>query len=73
VAKKAECKWCKKLLVSGSRSGTTHLHGHLKTCQSRQVRGGMKQTSLKLSKDDNGAVLVEKYVFASRLLEKNLH
>jgi hypothetical protein len=61
--KEAESKWCKKVLVSGSRSGTTHLCGHLKTCQSRKVRGGMKQTSLKLSKDENGEVLVEKYVF----------
>jgi hypothetical protein len=70
--KKAECKWCKKLLVSGSRSGTTHLRGHLKTCQSRKVRGGMKQISLKLSKDENGAVLVEKYVFDQQVARKEL-
>jgi hypothetical protein len=37
--KKAECKWCKMLLVLGSRSRTTHLRGHLKTCQSRKVVG----------------------------------
>jgi hypothetical protein len=70
--KEAESKWCKKVLVSGSRSGTTHLCGHLKTCQSRKVRGGMKQTSLKLSKDENGAVLVEKYVFDQQVARKEL-
>jgi hypothetical protein len=32
----------------------------------------MKQTSLKLSKDDNGAVLVEKYVFDQQVARKVL-
>jgi hypothetical protein len=32
----------------------------------------MKQTSLKLSKDDNAAVLVEKYVFDQQVARKEL-
>jgi hypothetical protein len=50
---KAECKWCKKLLVGGSRAGTTHLRSHLASCQSRQVRKGLKQATLKLAKDEH--------------------
>jgi hypothetical protein len=48
------------------------LCGHPKSCQSRKVRGGMKQTSLKLSKDENGTVLVEKYVFDQQVARKEL-
>jgi hypothetical protein len=47
---KAECNWCKKALVGDSRAGTNHLRGHLRTCQSRQVRKGLKQSTLKLGK-----------------------
>jgi hypothetical protein len=45
---KVECTWCKKLLVRDRRAGTNHLCGHLRCYQSRQVRKGLKQTSLKL-------------------------
>jgi hypothetical protein len=69
---KAECTWCKKLLVGDSRAGTNHLRGHLRCCQSRQVRKGLKQTSLKLGKDENGAVVVEKYVFDQEVARKEL-
>ena len=29
---KAECNYCTRLLVGGSKNGTKHLHDHLKIC-----------------------------------------
>jgi hypothetical protein len=69
---KAECKWCKKHLAGGGRDGTTHLRSHLASCQSRQVRKGLKQTTLKLGKDEHGAVIVDKYVFDQQVARKEL-
>ena len=69
---KAKCNWCKKFLVGHSRAGTNHLRNHLRSCQSRQVRNGLKQTSLKLGKDENGTVVVEKYVFDQQIARKEL-
>ena len=40
---KAKCNWCKKHFVGDSKSGTTHLCSHLKTCQSKQCQKGLKQ------------------------------
>jgi len=45
---KAQCHWCKKMLVAEGRSGTGHLQSHLNTCESRQARKGLKQSTLKL-------------------------
>jgi hypothetical protein len=47
---KAQYNWCKKQLVGDSKAGTTHLRSHLGSCQSRQVRKGLKQATLKLLK-----------------------
>ena len=69
---KAECNWCKKTLVGDSRAGTNHLRGHLRTCQSRQVRKGLKQSTLKLGKNTDGSVVVEKYVFDQEIARKEL-
>lgn len=69
---KAECNWCKKKLVGGSKDGTNHLWNHLKSCSSRQCRKGLKQATLRLGKDGNGAVVVEKYVFDQDVARKEL-
>lgn len=39
---RAECMWCKDRLGGETKNGTTHLHDHLKICQSRQ---GMQERS----------------------------
>jgi hypothetical protein len=69
---RAECKWCKKTLAGDGRAGTTHLRNHIASCQSRQVRKGLKQSTLKLGKDKNGAVLLDKYVFDKQVARKEL-
>jgi hypothetical protein len=48
---KAQCNWCKKQLVRDSKVGITHLRSHIGSCQSRQVRKGLNQVTMKLSKD----------------------
>lgn len=35
---KAECNWCHKLLSGATRHGTSHLHGHLRICESRNIK-----------------------------------
>jgi hypothetical protein len=69
---KAQCNWCKKLLVGSSRDGTNHLQNHLKSYASHQPRKGFKQSTLKLGKDENGVVVVEKYVFDQQVARKEL-
>jgi hypothetical protein len=69
---KAQCNWCKKQLVGDSKAVTTHLRSHLGSCQSRQVRKGLKQATLKLSKDEHGAIIVDKYVFDQQVGRKEL-
>jgi hypothetical protein len=68
---KAECNWCKKHFVGDSKSGTTHLRSHLKTCQPKQCQKGLKQSILKLGKNEKG-VVVEKYVFDQVVARKEL-
>lgn len=69
---KAKCNWCKKLLAASSNDGTNHLRGHLRVCPSRQVQKGMKQATLRMGKDQSGAVVVEKYVFDQQVARKEL-
>jgi hypothetical protein len=69
---KARCKWCTKELVAGPNDGTNHLRSHLKSCGSRQAQKGLKQSTLKLGKDKNGAAVVEKYVFDQQVARKEL-
>jgi hypothetical protein len=60
------------LLAGSSRDETNHLWSHLKSCASRQARKGLKQATLKLGKDGNGAVVVEKYAFDQQVARKEL-
>jgi hypothetical protein len=69
---KARCHWCKNELSATSRSGTSHLRSHLISCESRNTRKGLKQSTLKLSKTQDGSVLVEKYVFDQGVARKEL-
>ncbi|KAL6653642.1 hypothetical protein ACP70R_008566 [Stipagrostis hirtigluma subsp. patula] len=69
---KARCNWCKKYLSAVSRNGTTHLKNHLESCEHRQTRKGLKQSTLKLSKNQDGTVNVDKYVFDQELCRKEL-
>ena len=69
---KAKCQWCKKLLAGSSKDGTSHLRGHLRICASRQARKGLQQSTLKLGKNENGAVVVEKYVYDQNIARKEL-
>jgi uncharacterized radical SAM superfamily protein len=69
---KVECNWCKKHFVGDSKSGTTHLRSHLKTCQSKQCQKGLKQSILKSGKNEKGRVVVEKYVFDQVVARKKL-
>jgi hypothetical protein len=69
---KAECNWCKKHFVGDSKSDTTHLRSHLKTCQSKQCQKGLKQSILKLGKNEKGGAVVEKYVFDQVVARKEL-
>jgi hypothetical protein len=48
------------------------LRSHLKSCASRQARKGLKQATLKLGKDGNGEVVVEKYAFDQQVARKEL-
>jgi hypothetical protein len=69
---KAKCHWCKKLLTAEGKSGTSHLQSHINTCESRQSRKGLKQCTLKLSKNQDGSVVVEKYAFDQDVARKEL-
>jgi hypothetical protein len=69
---KAECNWCKKHLSAVGRNGTTNLRNHLASCQDRQVRKGLKWSTLKLAKTQDGSVVVEKYVFDQGVARKEL-
>ncbi|KAJ9541894.1 hypothetical protein OSB04_028400 [Centaurea solstitialis] len=50
---KAECNYCKKKLVGGSRDGTTHLRDHLKSCARRGCRD-MRQQVLRMGQKKTG-------------------
>jgi hypothetical protein len=69
---KAKCHWCKKILIRGSKFGTNHLRCHLNICASCQVRKGLQQATLKLGKNENGIVVVEKYVFDQQVARKQI-
>lgn len=69
---KAECVWCRTKLGGETKNGTTHLHDHLKSCQSRQVRKGLKQSTLRMGTDADGKVCVEKYIFDQDVARKAL-
>lgn len=72
---------CGKLNVVGGkncslvrqRNGTTHLKNHLKSCQSRQARQGLKQSILTFTNNSAGdSVRLETHVFDQNLVRKKL-
>jgi hypothetical protein len=69
---KAKYNWCSKILTAEGKSGTSHLQSHINTCESRQARKGLKQSSLKFSQNPDGSVCLEKYVFDQDVARKEL-
>jgi hypothetical protein len=59
---KAKCMYCSDKLVGDTRSGTKHLHDHLKSCTLRKILSGKKtlsQASLRFSATYLGKVSME--------------
>ncbi|XP_050278193.1 zinc finger BED domain-containing protein RICESLEEPER 2-like [Quercus robur] len=50
---KAECNYCKKLLVKGSNYGTKHLHDHVKICPRRKFQDIRDMNQKFLARDQN--------------------
>ena len=50
---KAECNYCKKLLVKGSNYGTKHLHDHMKICSRRKFQDIRDMNQKILARDQN--------------------
>ncbi|XP_050249216.1 zinc finger BED domain-containing protein RICESLEEPER 3-like [Quercus robur] len=50
---KAECNYCKKLLVRGSNYGTKHLHDHVKICPRRKFQDIRDMNQKILARDQN--------------------
>ncbi|KAL2984582.1 hypothetical protein AAZX31_12G096900 [Glycine max] len=66
---KAICKYCEKKLGGDTRSGMKHLHGHIRTCKLRTMRGPKQsilktlQQSLSSEGDRGESILVGNYTF----------
>ncbi|KAL5130636.1 Zinc finger BED domain-containing protein RICESLEEPER 2 [Glycine soja] len=66
---KAICKYCEKKLGGDTRSGTKHLHDHIRTCKLRTMRGPKQsilktlQQSLSSEGDRGESILVGNYTF----------
>jgi hypothetical protein len=69
---RAECMWCKEKLGGETRNGTSHLHDHLKICQSRAYRKGLKRSTLRMACAGDGTISVEKYIFDQEVVRKEL-
>ena len=71
---KAKCMYCSSKLVGETRSGTKHLHDHLKICTLRKIHlSGNKtlsQVSLRSTATDSGKVSVENYTFDQDIARK---
>ncbi|KAL4595873.1 hypothetical protein ACB092_12G124000 [Castanea dentata] len=50
---KAECNYCKKLLVRESNYGTKHLHDHVKICPRRKLQDVRDMNQKNLARDQN--------------------
>ncbi|XP_044498568.1 zinc finger BED domain-containing protein RICESLEEPER 4-like isoform X2 [Mangifera indica] len=61
----AKCKHCEKVFVGSSKSGTTHLNNHLKSCQGLRTLGGVadkgKMKSV-IGPNLNGSELVSRII-----------
>jgi hypothetical protein len=73
---KAKCMYCSGKLVGDTRSGTKHLHDHLKSCVLRKIQLSGKKTlsqaSLRFSATDLGKISVENYTFDQDIARKEL-
>ena len=74
---KAKCMYCGKKLSAKSKSGTKHLHDHLKACpyRKRNLSGkdkNLAQTSLRFASKESGQLSVENYTFDPEVARKEL-
>jgi len=73
---KAKCNYCFAKLGGDTRSGTKHLHDHMKSCTRRKIKlAGNKtlsQSSLRFGATDSGKVSVENYTFDQDIARKEL-
>ena len=73
---KAKCNYCFAKLGGETKSGTKHLHDHLKSCTQRKIKlAGNKQlshTSLSFNCTDAGKIYVENYTFDQDVSRKEL-
>lgn len=73
---KAICNYCHKELTATSKSGTTHLKEHLKTCTQRMLKtkGGktLNQAALRMNAQEDGKVSVENYIFDQDVAREEL-
>lgn len=73
---KAKCSYCFSKLGGETKSGTKHLHDHLKSCVQRKIKlaGNKKlsQASLRFNATDSGKVSVENYTFDQDVARKEL-
>ena len=73
---KAKCNYCSTKLSGETKSGTKHLHDHLKSYTQRKIKlAGNKQlshTSLSFNCTDAGKIYVENYTFDQDVARKKL-
>ncbi|XP_072149507.1 zinc finger BED domain-containing protein RICESLEEPER 2-like [Setaria viridis] len=73
---KAKCMYCSSKLGGETRSGTKHLHDHLKICTLRKIHLSrnktLSQASLRFNATDSGKVSVENYTFDQEIERKEL-
>ncbi|CAH1441144.1 unnamed protein product [Lactuca virosa] len=63
VSDGAKCKHCHKVLVAGSKSGTTHVRNHLNRCNSKN-RTGIAQYMISTKKSiSDDSVVIENFKF----------
>jgi hypothetical protein len=72
---KAQCMYCGKKLSAKSKSGTKHLHDHLKGCPYRKSKfaaKNMTQPSLRFAAKESGHLAVENYTFDPDVARREL-
>ena len=73
---KAKCNYCFAKLGGETKSGTKHLHDHLKSCTQQKIKlAGNKQlsqASLRFNCTDAGKISVENYTFDQDVARKEL-
>jgi len=74
---KAKCMYCGKKLSAKAKSGTKHLHDHLKACpyRRRNLSGkdkNLAQASLRFASKESGQLSVKNYTFDPEIARKEL-